>query len=165
MSDVEFGAEVRKSAISNFIFNTAINGGLTLWLMSGSEVLSMWAEPAFGPDFIATGFILSVILSAIVVELHRRKAMNGEMAPVPITSSTLQRISTQNRWVGCGAFGVAGALVSVVALGVISLLADSMSLETYAVVKGLWTGTLAAAIVLPAMLLGLHLGAKQAASA
>jgi hypothetical protein len=87
------------------------------------------------------------------------------MAPVPLTSSVLQRISTQNRWVGCSAFGVAGALASVVALGVVGLLANSMSLEAYAVVKGLWTGTLAAAIVLPATLLGLHLGGKQGASA
>ena len=90
MGDVEFRSEVRKGVISNFIFNVAINGGLTLWLLGGNETLPMWGDPAFGPDLLITGFLLSAIVAAIGMEVHRRKAKRGDMAVIFLIDRTYE---------------------------------------------------------------------------
>lgn len=161
MSDVELKSEVRKGVISNFIFNVAINGGLTLWLLGGNETLPMWGDPAFGPDLLVTGFLLSAIVAAIGMEVHRRKAKRGDMAPVPLEGSRLRSLIGRNRWWTCTVFGVAGLVLSAIVLFGVSIAAASLSLNAYATVKGLWAGVLAALTVYPSTVLGLHLGATQ----
>lgn len=165
MSDVDLTAEVRKGVITNFVFNVAINGGLTLWLMGAHESLTLFGEAAFGPDLIITGFLLAAIVAAIGMEVHRRKARRGDMAPVVLTGGLLGALARKNRWLGCTAFGIAGALASVVVLFGIGAVTSEMSLTTYATVKGLYAGVLAAAIVYPSTVLGLHLGGTQAVTA
>ena len=165
MSDAELKTEVRKGIIANFVFNVAINGGLTLWLMGGNETLAMWSDPAFGPDLLITGFLLSAIVAAIGLEVHRRKARRGDMAPVPLEGSRLQFLTGRNRWSTCTIFGLAGTALSAVILLGVGLAATSLSLNEYAMVKGLWAGVLAALIVYPSTVLGLHLGATQVAKA
>ena len=165
MGDVEFRSEVRKGVISNFIFNVAINGGLTLWLLGGNETLPMWGDPAFGPDLLITGFLLSAIVAAIGMEVHRRKAKRGDMAPVPLEDSRLRSLIGRNRWWTCTVFGGAGVVLSAVVLLCVGIVAAPLTLNAYATLKGLWAGVLAALTVYPSTVLGLHLGAIQATEA
>jgi hypothetical protein len=95
---------VRTSQISNFIFNLAINAGLAMWLLRSSEMLEVWGDAAYGPDLLITGFLLSALVAAIVIEIHKRKAASGAMESAPLTSSALRYAATRNRWAVC--FGV-----------------------------------------------------------
>ena len=164
MSDVELNTEVRKGIITNFIFNFAINGGLTLWLMGAHATLAMWGEASFGPDLIATGFILSAAVAAIGMEVHRRKASRGDMAAAVLTEK-MQNLAGKNRWLSSGVFGVTGGIASAFLLVAVGFVTSEMTLNEYAIFKGLWCGVLAGLIVYPSTVLGLHIGARQAAGA
>ncbi|MDP6977991.1 MAG: hypothetical protein QF570_05230 [Myxococcota bacterium] len=154
MSALDFTAHVRKSAISNFVTNLVINGALAWWLLSGNASLSAWGEAAYGPDLLITGFLLCAIVAAIVMELSRRQATRGELAVAAEQWPALASASARNRWGLCALAGAAGALASLVfALACASLVA-SLSVPAYAGIKGVWAGVLAAAVVVPATVLG-----------
>jgi hypothetical protein len=157
MESSEFRAHLRRSALSNFAFNFVINAGLAWWLLSNHERLTTWGEAAYGPDLLVTGFLLS----ALVMEIHRRQALRGGMASVELASQTLQALSRRSRWSICLVVGALGAMLSVLPLAILAVATPSLSVAAYAGIKGLWAGILAAAIVAPATLLGLELGARQ----
>jgi hypothetical protein len=161
MESSEFRAHLRRSALSNFAFNFVINAGLAWWLLSNHERLTTWGEAAYGPDLLVTGFLLSALVMAIVMEIHRRQALRGGMASVALASHTLQALSRRSRWSICLVVGALGAMLSVLPLAILAVATPSLSVAAYAGIKGLWAGILAAAIVAPATLLGLELGARQ----
>lgn len=159
MSEAEYRRYVRRSSASNFVFNFFINAALAWWLLRGNPELEVWGSAAYGPDLLVTGFLLSALVAAIVMEIHRRKAIAGAMNAVSLDSRLLRATAMKNRWVTCFQAGALGMLASAVLLAGVALVTPALSVEVYAVLKGLWAGALAAAIVAPATALGLHLGA------
>ena len=163
MANEEFRKYVRRSAFTNFVFNLALNAGLAWWLLSSHELLTPWGDASYGTDLLLTGFLLSALVAAIVMEIHRRKALRGDMDSAPLVSRSLKALSRQNRWVASVLIGSIGAGLSALVLVAIAGATDSPSVPAYAGLKGLWAGFLAAAIIGPATLLGLDLGARQRA--
>ncbi len=161
MSELDFNAHVRTSAISNFVFNLLINGGLAWWILGGNSPLSPWSTPSYGPDLLVTGFLLCAIVSAIVIEISRRQALNGRAAPVPERWAPLSAASGRNRWALCAMAGGVGAALSVLVLLVCAVLAGSLTVAVYAGIKGVWAGLLAAAIVVPATVVGFARGEAE----
>jgi hypothetical protein len=164
-SEIEYRGYVRRSAASNFVFNFFINAGLAWWLLRESSELTAWGSDAYGPDLLITGFLLSTLVAAIVMEIHKRKAANGGMGAVPLNSKLLQSAAAQNRFFTCLAIGVLGTVASAVAVLCVAAATTSLSVTAYAGLKGLWAGFLAAAIVYPATALGLHLGTVRSEAA
>ncbi len=160
MTDSESRAYLRKSVISNFWVNLLINGALSGWIFSGSLPVSAWGESPYGPDLIITGFMLSAILSAIVIEIHRRKAASGELRAAALEAEWLQTAAGWSRWKISGAIGLFGATTGLLLAILLSSLADTLSIPLFVALKAIWTGFLAAAIVGPAILLGLDLGIR-----
>jgi hypothetical protein len=163
MSDSDFSGHVRRAAISNFVFNMLINGGLAWWLLRGNEFLTAWGAAAYGPDLLATGFLLSAAVAAIVMEINRRKAVREGSPPMPGFWEPLRAVSGRSRWGVCTAAGLIGLVLSALAVVVFASLATSLTVPVYASLKGLWAGMLAAAIVGPATVLGLERGAAERA--
>lgn len=160
--DDEYRGYIRHSAIVNFAINLVINAALVWWLLSEHASLTAFGgAAAYGPDLLITGFLLSMIVSAIVIASNRKKAAKGEMKPVALRSGGfLDAASKRSRWLTCTGFGVAGTLASAVLLVLLVAVTASISVSVYAAIKGVWGGLLAAAIVAPATALGLQIGAS-----
>ncbi|MFP6655268.1 MAG: hypothetical protein VCB25_06550 [Myxococcota bacterium] len=159
MSEDEFRALIKKGAITNFVTNMAINGGIAWQMLAGAERLTPFGAESYGPDLLITGFLLSAIVCAIVIAIHRRKVAKGEMAaPAIAEPGWLLAAATWSRWKTCGVAGLLGTAVSAVLLFIAVLAVGAVSVPTYVVFKALYTGVLAAAIVGPATRIGLHRG-------
>jgi len=165
MTSDELRGHVRGAAIGNFIANAIINGALAWWLLGDHATLLVWGDPAYGPDLIVTGFLLSAIVTAIVIWTHRRKARRGDLTAAPLGSPVLEDASRRGVWGNCLLVGVVGAVASGLLVVASAGFVGSLSAPAYVGLKALWTGVLAAAIVEPAMRLGLHLGAIERAAA
>ena len=164
MTDVEFGQSIRKSAISNFVINVVINAAIAWLLMKQHAALSAWGDPAYGPDLLITGFLLAAIVSAIGLEVHRRKARAGEMEPRADDSPFVRKAGRRSTLVLCLAFGLAGTVVSLLLALVLATVAGELVTLSYVAIKGIFAGGLAAVLVAPTTRMGLRLGEMERAS-
>ncbi len=155
----ELRSEIRRAAVGNFVANLVINGAIAWWLLGGHAVLSLWDAPAYGPDLLATGFLLSAAVAAIVMAINRRKARRGNAQALASVAWT-RLVDGRSAWTTSLSFGLLGAALSAVVLGVLAIATDSLTGPVYAALKGVWAGVLAAAIAAPATLLGLQAGAR-----
>jgi hypothetical protein len=161
----DFHAHLRQSATTNFIANFAINGALAYWIMGGDPALSAFGDAAYAPDLLVTGFLLAAIVAAIVMEIHRRMATRGDLAlPETITTGWMLAAARGPRWRTWLAFGMAGAGLAAVLLAVLILISSSFSPASYALIKGIFAGLLAALVVGPATYIGLESGAPKLSS-
>ena len=158
MSD-GFDGHVRKGVVTNFVANLVINAAIAWFLLRGHAELTTWGAASYGPDLLITGFLLSVIVAAIVLETHRRQAARGELVPPAGVSDWLGRAAGTSRVAVALGFGVAGVLTGAALLGVLSSTVDAVSPSAYAGIKGVWAGLLAAWIVRPAATIGARQGA------
>lgn len=158
MSGSDFEDHLRRSVLSNFVFNLIINGGLAWWLLGKASLLTPWQDPAYGPDLVITGFLLCAIVAAIVMEINRRGALRGEAAPVPARWASRATASDTNRWGICLAAGLLGAAVSAIAVIACGAWVGALTVPAYAIFKGVWAGLLAAVVVVPATVLGCERG-------
>jgi len=165
MSGFDFKAHLRSSMISNFVFNLLINGALAWWLLEGSGTLTAWGAPSYGPDLMITGFLLAAIVAGIVIEINRRKARRGEIPALRATSPILRAASARSRWLTCISIGLVGTFLSALAVLLVAATTASLSVPIYAGVKGVWAGVLAAAVVGPATLIGVGIGAAERTAA
>lgn len=157
----ELRGHIRTSMISNFVINLILNGAIAWWLLGGHPVHQAWGDPAYGPDLLITGLLLGAILAGITLAMHRGKARRGEMAPAPqVDTSFVARLDGWGLWSITGTIGVIAMGASGILLGVLALATTSLETPVYVAIKAVWTGLLAAAIVGPATLLGLQLGAS-----
>ncbi len=161
----ELDGHVRGARIGNFVANAIINGALAWWLLGHHEQLHAWSDPAYGPDLILTGFLLSAIVAAIVIQTHRRKARRGDLTAAPLGSPILEdatrRSVVANALLAGGVGAAASGLLAIACTGFVG----SLGALDYTALKALWTGMLAATIVEPGMRLGLHVGAAERAAA
>ena len=162
--------------LANGIINALLNGGLAWLTLGDGGHLTLGGENSYAADTAATAFVLPVLLSLIVISLNRRKLKNGAHQPIDLNpenalETLLARFPTST-WRQALMIGlIATALTTPLVVGL--LWASGMQQiapADYAVIKGLWTGLLAAALTRPALLLALgrplevqadHAGAKQ----
>lgn len=149
---------IRKETWINIIINVLLNGGLAWWLLHDKGLLSPWGEHGYGPDLVITGFLLSGIIAAIMIALHRRKLNRGDLPALVLADNHWLNRMPRNLWLSALAFGLAGALVAApMLLAALYLLGlTALSPLSYALIKGLWAGALAAAVVGGAIRLGLQ---------
>jgi hypothetical protein len=116
----------------------------------------------FVVDVIATGFLLPFIVALIVIPLQRRKLNQGKLQPISLGgSSSLQALA--NRFPAAAfksalIFGLFGMLI-IAPLTLLSFYVvgvTEVSPLQYAVFKGMWAGLVAAALVIPMVLIALR---------
>jgi hypothetical protein len=157
----ETRSHIRNQALSNAFFNAVINGWIAWLLMKEKAVLPLWGTPGFGPDLIATGFLLPFIIALIVIPLNRRAVSRGKVAALPLDRRNPRPLWLE-RWpqslfLRALIFGLTGALLvaPLTLLGFAVLGVGELTPMTFAVVKGLWAGALAGAMVVPMATLGI----------
>ena len=166
MTEDELRGLVRHGAITNFFINLVLNAGIVWALLSGAEALTAFGEEAYGPDLLITGFLLSGIISAITIMTHRSKVVKGTLgAPAFASGGWLDSVAGWNHWATCLAIAALGTALSGVLLVVLAAALPSLSVGSYAVGKGVYTGVLAAALVGPTTRIGLRLGTDSVAVA
>lgn len=165
MSEEEFRGHAKKSASINFVANVVINGAIGWFLFSGNESLTAFGDASYGLDLLLTGFLLSAIVSAIGIGVHRGKAAKGEMGKPPASEvGWIAPAADWNPWATAGCLGVLGAAVSGAILAVVALGVGPLSVPVYVGGKAIYTGVLAAALTGPTMWVGLHLGSARVAA-
>lgn len=149
---------IRKQAWHNFAVNLVLNGLIAWMLLRGRPAFGAWGEHGYGPDMMATGFILAALVGVIVIKIHRAKRLKGEFENLPDAAlGVLASVARRGDWGNALLFGLAGALLSAGFVGMLMLLPlPPFEPQTYAVVKGVWAGVLAALVVPPAIKLGLR---------
>lgn len=152
---------LRIDITTNGLTNAFFNGVICWWLISDKGPLSWWGTHSFGVDLIATGFILPLIVTLIVVPLQRRKVRSGKVTPLKATQVTnryfkLFANAPAPLWQCAVYFGITGiALVALPTLGLLWVAGiEQFSAVQFAVFKGLWAGLLAASLTGPMVLLG-----------
>ncbi|MFK7731767.1 MAG: hypothetical protein AB8B48_09150 [Pseudomonadales bacterium] len=150
----EIKAETRK----NIVINLVLNGLIAYFLMRQYSSLSAWGENGYGPDLLITGFILSAILGAIFIGVFRRKRERGELTPGGETGQSLAWLLPYNPWLAALLMGILGALIAApILLAILALLGvESLQPLHYALIKGVWAGMLAGAVVPIAIKQGLR---------
>jgi hypothetical protein len=154
-------AHIRKEAITNGISNAIFNG-LAAWaLLKDKQWMSMWGEGGIAIDIAATAAILLFIVALILIPLNRSKHRKGKAPAMHWDNSKALHRFWQRfpRGLVARAFCFAGLGLLVVApvtyLLYIVLGIDGMSGPTYAIVKGLWAGVMAAIMCIPMIQIGL----------
>ena len=152
---------IQKESRNNFVINLAINGAIAWFTFKQQHTIFMWGDKSFAPDLLITVTLLSLILSAIVMLIHRKKAAKGTLNTLTWrTESWFHRILKyfpENTLSASLYFALAGFLLFGLptiaifyALGVTELTALQ-----YAIFKGIWTGVIAALLIPPVITLSL----------
>ncbi len=151
-------AHIRRESLSNLVINLLINGGLAYWLLHEHPAIFAWGENGYGPDLLLTGFLLSFIISAIFIWMHRAKRAKGVWPGLNSDEQGWARHLPTNTWLAAVCFGVIGLTVAAPVLLAVLWLAQIQSLTPlqYALLKGIWAGVLAALLVPAAIRLGLR---------
>ncbi|MEZ5501882.1 MAG: hypothetical protein R3E50_04200 [Halioglobus sp.] len=150
--------EVMVAGISNACFN-----GFFAWLLMKDGPALRWdGEHSFVVDIIATGLLLPLIVALIVIPLQRSKLRKGRLAPIDLGNTSLIQ-ALANRFPAATfrsamLFGLIGLVVAApLTLFVFQLVGvQQASVVNYAIFKGLWTGLLAAVLVIPMVLIALR---------
>jgi hypothetical protein len=150
--------EIAISGISNMVFN-----GLIAWLLlRGKEPLAWLGKHSFVTDMIATSFLLTLIIAAIIIPVNRKKLRRSKVGVIQFSEKFwLQRLINslpQSNKITAFIFAFSGILIAVpLPLLCFYLLGiESIAAETYAIFKGVWAGVLAAIIISPMVMFALR---------
>lgn len=148
-----FAGHVRREALSNGITNAVFNGLIAWWLVKHREFIPVWGGEGLAVDFVATAIILVFIVSLIVIPMTRRKAASGNLpATVWQAGATRGFLSFMARRHLAVCALLLGLLSAVLFVPPILLLTEIFSISAFssthfAIVKALWAGLVAAAMV------------------
>ena len=160
---------LRHEALIGGVSNALFNGAIAWLLLRGGPALTWSGESSFVVDIVATAFILPFIVALIVIPLQQRKLNRGDLSPLDLPAdSTLARLAARlssSLPARAFAFGLIGALVIAPVILLIFKLAGVTQLDpaSYALLKGLWAGALAAILVVPMVVCAL--GTRESARA
>ena len=137
--------------------NTLVNGatnavanGLICWLLSRSKSSLELFNPSGGiaADLLATGFLLAMIVTLILIPIQRRQLTKDALSPEVLAAPsplTLRLVAVTERYTMAVALsailGMIAAAATVLALNILSV--DSFTPFNYSVFKGLWAGVFA----------------------
>ncbi|TNF35814.1 MAG: hypothetical protein EP312_02850 [Gammaproteobacteria bacterium] len=149
--------DITINGVSNAVFN-----GLAAWpTFKGIEALPFWGNPGMALDIAATATILVFIVTLILVPVARMKRRKGKLPPFQWDERQLWQRFFQRFPQGLLARACCYALIGLLVIAPLSwlpyLLLDINSLPgtTYAIVKGVWAGVIAAIICIPILLTGM----------
>ena len=163
MSATEAGSdhlrrEVLVCGISNAIFN-----GLGVWLLKKNGPDLRWGgENSFAVDIIATGLLLPFIVALIVIPLQRSKLHKAMLQPINLgPGSFMQALADRfpaTTFKSACLFGLIGMLLlAPLTLAGLHLTGiEQLAPRDYALFKGVWTGIIAAVLVVPMVLIALR---------
>ncbi|WP_372865345.1 hypothetical protein [Spongiibacter sp.] len=150
-----------KEALINGGINAVVNGAFAWYLSAGKPELAVWGQSGVLVDFLATAAILVFILSLIVLPLQRRK-----LAKMPLASAEppfgflryLGWLAPQHDALKALILAWLAALLSlpVLWLGFALFGVDTMGRWDYTLLKSLYTGVVAASVVVVIVLLAMH---------
>ena len=137
----------------NTILNGATNAvanGLICWLLSRSKSSLELFSPSGGiaTDLLATGFLLSIIVTLILIPIQRKQLTKDALSPEVLAAPSplaLRLVAVTERYTMAVALsailGLIAAAAPVLALNILSV--DSFTPFNYSVFKGLWAGVFA----------------------
>ncbi len=149
---------IRSETKKNFVINVLLNATIAYATLGGLSEISTWGEHSYGRDLILTAFLLSAILSGVFIGMYRRKRRMGDVTATGTEGQALAWLLPYNPWFTAPWIGILGATISVPPLlGLLALMEiDTLAPLSYALIKGIWAGVLAAIIVPIAILQGLR---------
>ena len=144
--------------LSNAVFN-----GVIAWLLLRSGPNLLWHdESSFAIDIIATALLLPLIVALIVIPLQRSKLNKGKLPAMSLgNDSLLQRVANRFPF-STGKSATLFGLTDMLLIAPLTLLAfyllgiTEVTPLNYAIFKGVWAGVMAAALVLPMVLVALR---------
>ena len=149
---------IRRQTLENVAINTVFNGAVGWWMMKDNAALTAFGWSGYALDFLVTGFLMAGLVALAMIKLHQIQLGHGDHQSVPRAAMGFAgRIPADNIWLCGGLFGLAGLLLSAVVVGVLLVLElPPFDPAVYALMKGVWTGVLAALVVPPSILIGLR---------
>lgn len=150
--------EVLVCGISNAIFN-----GLSAWLlMKNGPDLRWGGEHSFVVDIIATSLLLPFIVAIIVIPVQRGKLNKGKLQPINLGPASLMQALADRfpptTFKSACVFGLIGMLLlaPLTLSGFLLLGIEQLQPRNYAIFKAVWTGVIAAVLVVPMVLIALR---------
>lgn len=155
-------AHIRDEILGSGISNTIFNGVIAWLLLRNSPALHWGGEHSFAVDVIATSFLLPLIVALIVIPLQRGKLNKGTLAPINLGATSItQSLADQfpaSAFKSALLFGLIGMLLiaPLTLAGFYLLGVEEINPLRYVVFKALWTGLIAAVLVVPMVLIALR---------
>ncbi|MFV0279100.1 MAG: hypothetical protein ACK5HY_18245 [Parahaliea sp.] len=149
-------AHIKKEAIANFVINLAINAWLAWLIFSSASHLNAFGENAYVPDLAIMGVILSMIVAAIVMPLHRYRLRKSKLATCDGPQGVYARLAGKSTWTVVLVFGCVGGVVALLVGLAVSVISPTLSPMAYTAIKGLLAGVLAVIVVVPTIQLALY---------
>jgi hypothetical protein len=155
-------SHLRREVLVSGISNAIINGLGVWWLKKDGPVLGWEGANSFAVDIIATGLLLPFIVALIVIPLQRSKLNKGMQQPIHLgTGSWVQSLADRfpaNTFKSACLFGAVGMLLlaPLTLAGIALMGVEQFQPRDYAIFKGIWTGLVAAILVVPMLLIGLR---------
>jgi hypothetical protein len=143
-------SHIVKESRNSFIINLAINGGLAWYIFRHKPELSLWGANGFGQDMLVTALLLWLLLSVIVIAIHRKKAKAGHLPAVADADyPTMRRALSwlpRGTWAASTILGFIGVILFALPLLAAFHMLDvsTMSPMHYSIFKGVWAGVMAA---------------------
>lgn len=154
----DFQRSAKIETVANGTVNAILNGLLTWLILGGGDSLTLGGDNSYVVDTAATAFVFPFLLSLIMISLNRRKLSAGKIDAVQLSPENplhakLARLP-ESIWRQALVFAVIATLVTTpLVVGLLWLAGlHEIPPASYAIIKGAWTGMLAAALTLPIML-------------
>jgi hypothetical protein len=151
-----------KEATVGGVSNAVFNGWICWLLMRNGPELEWTGQHSFVVDIVATAFLLPLIVALIVIPLQRAKMRKGKLQPIVLAPGTaLQAFVARfpaSLFKTALLFGLLGTVTfaPLAVLGIYAASVDSFTPAAYSIFKGVWAGLMAAALVIPMVLLALR---------
>ncbi|WP_419533880.1 hypothetical protein [Endozoicomonas sp.] len=142
--------------------NTLLNMLIAWLLLKDGNPISWKGENNFVGDMIATSFLLSFIISLILISVNQRKLIKGKVGEIDFgPGSRLQQWVNRlpsGKLGNAFCFGLLGLLIAVPLplAGFAILGVEQFAPVDYAVFKGFWAGALSTLIVVPIVMSALR---------
>ncbi len=152
---------IRKELLGQGIGNIAANGLIAWLLLRNKDELALWSFDGVALDVALTSLLLTFIVSWIVMATQKSGLRKGKLNAVePDRDKALHRILMRapaaTGWAAL-CFGLTGLLVfaPLTLLGFQLLGVYSIATMHYVIFKALWTGAMAAVVVIPGIYIAL----------
>ncbi len=155
MTSTAWQRRLQREVLVNVGTNVAANGSIAWFLFRDTATISLRnAEASFGYDLLATGVILAIILSIILIPLQRRAlAKTPELLEgfssdsLPASTWDFGVLAYRTIPFQLIIYGLSGMLSALATLLVLSISGvTTLTPLQYSVFKGIWTGILAGLI-------------------
>lgn len=124
-------------------FNALINGVIAWWLNRGLQELPFWGAQSVVADFLATAFLMPLIICLIVSPLVARQVGRGQLAALDSARSSAARLYSRFMLVRGLFAGLLGVVVTLPVLLLWSWQGPMMvTLNEFVGIKAVFTGVL-----------------------